>query len=598
MKWGVCLAISVAACGNTSQDDGTFEVPGGKNAFSGTGSSRSLTQSEFATYASDRQYMRSMAKRGVAMTIDHTDPRQHRFALTRMKIAGKTPANSPQLFKQMERAQYAAPVPEAQKYARVAGDGSLQSQHHMLSTGKTAVAGTAESAALASRKDPLSYGYVDCNVYDGEGNPLGDTSYLEVYGNMPFFSPKCTGDLGYAQDTMLEGDSFLTENLVNGNTLNQSYILSNTVPADANIPTFASTVAAPADINHNGTTLVCLQRADSDCDYFINNSQHLLKLPLQGSITITNAQFVTRLIDTYKTGADTSSQIYVTLTSTHGGGCTLPQFAITDFWNSVTATTTQISWDLNTDTTRWAQFSPDCALVQDRVDLTMDLYLPVTGIGFNSNLEVLLSTVAESGSPYAYYQITPPIRETNSCLAAGTQIATADGKTRNIEDLHVGDTVANPYAASLTVEDTTIGTESTPMVHIVDDHGRELLMTEMHPLYVVDHGIVAAKHLRVGDEVKTIGGSSKLVRISRESYGGKVHNLRVGSATEMRSLGADRTAMYANGFLVGDSQIQAKYQSMDLRTQAATTRLPVSWRSDFQSSASRLPIASSADLPR
>src|SRR5262249_24129663 len=120
----------------------------------------------------------------------------------------------------------------------------------------------------------------------------------------------------------------------------------------------------------------------------------------------------------------------------------------------------------------------------------------------------------------------------------------------------------------------------------------------MHPLYVVDRGIVAAKHLRVGDEVKTIDGSSKLVRISRESYGGKVHNLRVGSPTETRALGPDQTAMYANGFLVGDVQIQAKYQVMDLRAQATTTRLPVRWRTDFQSSASRLPIASSPDSSR
>ncbi|HMG56529.1 MAG TPA: hypothetical protein VK601_23680, partial [Kofleriaceae bacterium] len=151
----------------------------------------------------------------------------------------------------------------------------------------------------------------------------------------------------------------------------------------------------------------------------------------------------------------------------------------------------------------------------------------------------------------------------------------------------IGDSVADPFANQLTVADVTVGTESTPMVQIVDDHGRELLMTEMHPIAVVDRGFVAARYLKIGDRVRTQDGTSQLVAVTRKGYGGRVYNLRVGNVEQARSLGVDQTVMYANGFLVGDVQVQDKYQYMDLRDRAANDRLAVRWRTDYLTSQRR-----------
>jgi hypothetical protein len=260
---------------------------------------------------------------------------------------------------------------------------------------------------------------------------------------------------------------------------------------------------------------------------------------------------------------------------------------MTNFWNNITFTPTQLNWDLYSDVARWPQFSSDCALVQDRVDLTMELNLPFKSSAFDGTLPVEITT---TGGPPTVpnYLITTPIRLRNSCLAAGTLIALPGSMAqKRIEDLGIGESVLNPYANQLTVADVTKGTESTPMVLIVDNRGRDLLMTEMHPVSVVGRGFVAAKYLKVGDRVDTQEGPSELVSVSRKRYDGKVYNLRVGNAQEALALGVDQTVMYANGFLVGDAQIQDKYQSMDLHAGATNDKLSVRWREDYLSSQRR-----------
>ena len=589
MRSWVCAALVIGGCGSdpTAVTEQTFPLADGQDAFTGTGSRKLLSKAELAAYVSDRGYIRHLAKPGVAMTINHADPQQHRFALARMKLAGKTPENSPELFKLMDGlpSKHAARgLVAGQMLAQAtAVEGGLESQHMMRATVKTPTVGRAASGSLASRKDALSYGYVDCSVYDGNGNALGDPTFIEIYGNMTAAFPTCDGDLSLAQVPSLQGDSFLVENPLNTDEMNQSYIVGRVISLDAAQPTLSTpTITHPFDITNNGTINLCLERSNSDCDY--NNLGTLkLDIPLQGSITIANATFDPVKIGQYQRGQDSGSQIYVTLSSTHGGGCTLPAFGMTNFWNNITFTATQLNWDLYSDLAKWPQFSTDCHLVQDRVELTMDLNLPYTTSSFSGTLPVEITTTG--GAPTApNYHIATPIRVTNSCLAAGTRIATAGGEARKIEDLHIGDTVVNPYAAQLTVADTTVGTESTPMVKIVDSRGHELLMTEMHPLSVVDRGMIAAKHLKVGDRVNTEDGPSELVGVTRQSYGGQVYNLKVGNAKEALALGVDQSVMYANGFLVGDVQIQDKYQFMDLRTHSANDKLSVRWQQDYQTS--------------
>jgi intein/homing endonuclease len=144
---------------------------------------------------------------------------------------------------------------------------------------------------------------------------------------------------------------------------------------------------------------------------------------------------------------------------------------------------------------------------------------------------------------------------------------------------------------SLTVADTAKGFETVPMVRIEDEKGRSLLMTEMHPIQVVERGMVTAKHLKEGDMVMTQSGPSRLVHVTRQKYDGTVHNLKVGTGVETQSLGNDQTVVYANGFLVGDGQIQSKYESIELSANkmqgSPLSRLPARWHRDYINSARR-----------
>lgn len=65
-------------------------------------------------------------------------------------------------------------------------------------------------------------------------------------------------------------------------------------------------------------------------------------------------------------------------------------------------------------------------------------------------------------------------------------------------------------------------------------------------------------------------------------------NLKVGDETESQSLGEDQSVVYANGFMVGDGQIQSKYETLEMKADHGgdvRERLPDRWLKDYESSA-------------
>lgn len=612
----LCAASLAAACSSgaaPSNRDETFEIVNGQEVFRGSASPLAMSAAELSAYRSDHLYMRSLVPRGVPVHINHADPRQHRFVLLRLKMAGKTPDNSPQLFKMIDKLKASQEARGLAVGAVTAADQSgLVSQHNMNATSVTATPDGVRSEAQGSRKDALDHGYLDNASWDSQGNPLGDLHFAEIFGSMPFLSVQSTGSLAQARGPTLDGDSFLTETIAATQTLVESYVVGQILPA---APIAAGlgvpTVDHPRDQDRDGFTTLCLERTDVvGCEYPQpprGGPGHMLIVPLKGSVSVTGTGVTidsSTITSRYQTGLDPGGSIYVTLVSgVTGGGCSVGSdvhMTMKDFWSRVTwspaLNPTRLSWDLYNggDSTTWAVFSKDCAVVRGKAYITLDLNVPYNN-STSGTSGILPTTItdAEFAAPLASppnLQYGPPLRVTNSCLAAGTLVAAAGGTPRKIEDIQIGDHVANPYATSLTVVDTSIGTESTPMVHIADARGHALLLTEMHPLHVVDRGMVPARHLRVGDRVTTEDGTSVLVSVTRESYSGKVYNLKVGNAEEAHALGADQTAMFANGFLVGDSQIQTRYHLREIDRSDAPTqprRLPVAWRTDYQNSLRR-----------
>jgi len=517
----------------------SFEIVNGQDVFRASVSPTALGASDLRTYISDHLYVRSLIPRGVAVRLNHADPRQHQFVVLRLKMAGKTPENSPQLFKKIDRLRASH---EARGLALgtvlATDDDGLVSQHNLNATSVTATPEGVKSEAQGSRKDALDYGYIDNATWDNLGNPLGNLDLAEIFGSMPFLTVQSTGSLSHAHGATLDGDSFLTESIAATGELQESYQVGQALPAAA-IPAGLSVpvVDHPRDADRDGFITLCLERMDQvACEYAqppLGGPGHMLIVPLKGNMSVTGTGVTVdaNTINRYKTGAEAGGNIYVTLVSSLGGGCTLGDkniLAMKDFWSKVTLSPavnpTKLSWDLYNagDSTTWAVFSQACAVVRAKAYITMDLQVPYLNSS-NGSSGYMQTTItnAEFGVALASppnLQYGPPLRITNSCLAAGTLVAAAGGMPRKIEDIQIGDRVANPYASSLTVVDTSIGTESTPMVRIVDARGHTLLLTEMHPLHVVDRGMVPAKHLRIGDRVTTDDGTSVLQSVTRESY--------------------------------------------------------------------------------
>jgi hypothetical protein len=567
----------------------------GRYTFSASIPPSAMTQDDLAIYKADREYVHSLVPRGVSVSLNHADERQHRFVMMRFKLAGKTPQNSPQLFEQIAELR-AEHVRKGYKIgaALLSGNNKRKTQHYFPSL-KVMSAQSMEALVAGSSPDALYYGSVDVMVTDVDGTLLGPMKYKEVYGNMPYATVATVGNLTLTNKLDYDVDSLMVEDTVNFGYRETYSLAANSRKGPQFSPT---TITGPVNTVGDQCISVCLNRVwTNDCDYDLTGTQWALKLPLAGSVSITtpNYMFDMAQILAFRTGQPAGGQVRVVLTNV-GGGCDVDSnnalyLPMQSFWNSVTLSPDSKTLSWNMTGANAAIFDASCRQVQDSLELSMDIQLPWTQTtsGMSGVSPLFLTNNPNTAQP-----AFPCIRETNSCLAAGTLIQLADSRSAPIESLQAGDHVFNPFEKTktwLTVADTAKGFETVPMVRIEDEKGRSLLMTEMHPIQVMERGMVTAKHLKEGDMVMTQSGPSRLVHVTRQKYDGTVHNLKIGTGVETQSLGNDQTVVYANGFLVGDGQIQSKYETIELSANkeqgSPLSRLPARWHRDYKNSARR-----------
>jgi hypothetical protein len=596
--------------------DDTFEVSGDSVAFHGESSIAALSAQEATTYRADMAYVRSlMPVGGGTVTLNHADDRQHRFVLARLKMMGKTAENSPELFKNVEalRTQHIAAglaskqgVAELHVEANDVGGQAIQDTHRLVALDIVNNGTQLKVASMASvHTTGLTHGLVDAIPWDIDGNQIGNEAFVEVFGPMPYASPAALGNLSQTHLDTLLGDSILEETTV-ANGQQELYTFATRARKNLFNPPVN---IGPVDVNNDGCINVCVSRVNADCDYnLVGNALHDFQLPIQGNVSLNTTFFAqgyridTARIAQYAAGtatdnnvppqADPGGNITVTLTNT-GGGCsstnpnntlTLPEQL---FWQTVTVTNGGQTLNWNMDGAHLADFGIACAVPQDHVELDVTVEVPYVDPNGNTGIMPIFISNGANASP-----TQPPIpacfHVIDSCLAKGTMIEMANGRSAPIETIHAGDQVFSPYDhtdSALAVMDTTKGTERIPMVHIQDERGRSLLMTETHPIEVPGRGMVMSKYLNEGDVVMTKSGPSRLVHVSREHFTGTVHNLKVGNRAELASLGKDQTAVYANGFLVGDTQIQHTYDLAELSQVGRPTpvmRVANRWRRDYE----------------
>jgi hypothetical protein len=68
------------------------------------------------------------------------------------------------------------------------------------------------------------------------------------------------------------------------------------------------------------------------------------------------------------------------------------------------------------------------------------------------------------------------------------------------------------------------------------------------------------------------------VGVARIAYTGQVYNLELGTPEEQRKVGKNGATMFAGGFLVGDSAMQADHSTPRL----PVAQMPKAWARDYQ----------------
>lgn len=590
-----------------------------------------LSAAEWSTYMADHVYVNSIVKPGVRVRLNMADPRQHAFVMARLKLAGKTPQNSPYLFERLEerREQHLAagykagslspepfPATTSERQERheitnasIAGAGAGGAS----AAGGIATAAPVQGSAFSTYPDGSYYSWLDVSYSTVYGYPIGPLNYDEEF-------ERADGAVGADMYAETSGDSNLSpvkkwivssykmEDSPTGFVESYRYEPrgSDNEALGGPLILSAPTIAEPVDHTGDGLISLCVNRRwTHDCDRVLDERPDTywnIEIPLSGEIhahsthTFSQGQ-VDELLDILPRIPDYGPAGSLTVAlQTNGGGCpvrTRSDFSarMLAFWKTVQIKDNGRTFSWNLTGNEIGTFDQACAIHDDAkivANIPLVLFdddLPGVPITTSMTLSTDLREVPTGAGLIGRTVIT------NSCLAAGTKILLKNGKSRAIESLKIGHQVSNPYDRSdraLTIMDTAEGIEPTPMVRIVDEAGHSLLLTEMHPLATPDRGMVQARMLRVGDQVMTTSGASKLTEVSREAYSGKVYNLKVGSESEQASLGPDQTIVYANGFVVGDGQIQSKYEDLALEAiHRPASEIPSQWRVDYELSKQR-----------
>ncbi|HEX2076934.1 MAG TPA: Hint domain-containing protein, partial [Longimicrobium sp.] len=162
------------------------------------------------------------------------------------------------------------------------------------------------------------------------------------------------------------------------------------------------------------------------------------------------------------------------------------------------------------------------------------------------------------------------------CLAAGTQVSLPDGTTRAIEDFNAGDQVqsaSGPRAVMATLAQPHWGT----VFVITTASGRSITCSGTHPFYSGGPPVQAST-LAVGQMVETEAGAEAVASITRQQQNGEgLFNLWLDPA------GGGGTTFVANGFVVGDYQVQVQLLDALENPVTARARLPEHLQTDFDS---------------
>ncbi|MFY2563525.1 Hint domain-containing protein [Corallococcus terminator] len=565
---------------------------------------------------------------GDGIAIDLADPGQYRFVMNRLRGSGKTASNSPKLFARLGLAREKALASKsAGTEARGASLVNNWGCDHFLSINRGANAGavrTYESNPWAACVNGASYVYTDIVAFNSN-NAETQTTVVDSASGEEYAAGQSFDDvivrpaIPINMDRQVVLDSMMIA--MNENTGEEVVTFargkSSTTTGGADLAMDHPRLSVPT--SGKVATELCLMRGGIDCDYAaVGNT-----LAPSGGGTPTSVAMRNMAITTSWVGDATNnfavtppwdfSKIYVPTQFTFNAGskagvaCVIREIldgSKIRLVKPITGGTCRSELSLRTvlagsvgnqtatvkmlgDFTREAPVAgttEDCrsqTIINQAVEYVITVSTKVN-CGTATDTYATVTVRSMSDPRYRY-----GVMVWNSCMAEGTKVALADGSIVNVEEVKRGDRmVTNDKGETLTVRDIQVGGELDPMVNLRDDKGHAVSLTDKHPVIMADGKAVAAGKLKVADRVSTRDGVATLTSVTREKYAGKVYNFSLGTKAELARAGKGANTLFANGFRVGDNEMQGELTAPVADSRQLLERLPASWHQDYQRSSS------------
>jgi hypothetical protein len=189
----------------------------------------------------------------------------------------------------------------------------------------------------------------------------------------------------------------------------------------------------------------------------------------------------------------------------------------------------------------------------------------------------ILSSDQADADPADGVAYIKPIMYVWHCLVAGTMILMADGTTRAVETLNVGDVVSSggtPRAVLATLAQPHFG----PVYNLIFSDGSNLICSGTHPI-MTPGGAVQAANLLVGQQVNTNGNPVSLTSTNiQQQDGDGLFNLWLDPGP------AGPSVMIANGIEVGDYLMQVALIDEEANDPVRVrAKLPARLHQDYES---------------
>ncbi|MFP2907104.1 Hint domain-containing protein [Pyxidicoccus sp. 3LFB2] len=569
---------------------------------------------------------------GSQMPLDLSDAEQYAFVMKRLEAAGNTQANSPRLFSSLAQQRERVLAEKAGGAVRAAQTTDEWCAHLLpleeVAHGTSAT--TFQGSGYITCKGGSDYSYVDFNAYsttpDRQEFELLSTTATEAYLAKTLETDPLNVVLDAGPDRVLYYDSVGMAYDEASGRMETYYSTADTtvllLPPGLNFDHPRELIGG----NLAGNAIrTCLERGSAtgalDCDYALAKKDAAGTIiafkggytgvaavnppasvaaskwtPDTGAFwptpgTFSSAKLYVPARGTYVTGLPSSctvqsvtSDVSIILLSA-GGRCRVANVPAVP---GQTVLTGSLPLSAGVDASSLPfnglmDLGTDCLANQQDVALqaftTVNATCPRSGGGFSPVKRVGFRRLAV-------------LDFKNSCLAAGTRVLRADGKSVPVESVKVGDQVLTHVGGrALTVTTVTTGTESQPLVRLKAGKGRDVLVTNRHPMVSRTRGVVVAGELGVGDVLLTRDGEAALTSVERVPYKGQVYNLTLGTDAELVDVGAKEHTLIANGFVVGDARMQTdlerqKHPPVPANVLAA---LPAAWHADYLNSQARRP---------